>query len=127
MHTAIRLLLIANVAASLLPTPTTILPHASPLRTAAITAARQPPPAAAAAAYAAPPPAAARPGAAPGVAPLGAAMWQAVGARDFTEVDRLLRRGADPNMVCPDGWVTEAARPRQLLRSPHLPLASRLR
>ena len=82
-------------------------------RTAAITAARQPPPpAAAAAAYAAPPPAAARPGAATGFDPLGDAMWQAVGARDFTEVDRLLRRGADPNMVCPDGWVTEAARPR---------------
>ena len=58
-----------------------------------------------------PPPAAARPGAATGFDP-GDAMWQAVGARDFTEVDRLLRRGADPNMVCPDGWVTEAARPR---------------
>ena len=38
MHTAIRLLLIVNVAASFLPTPTTLLPHASPLRTAAITA-----------------------------------------------------------------------------------------
>ena len=41
------------------------------------------------------------------------ALWQAVGDRDLGEVTRLLRQGADPNMVCPDGWVRDECRPKE--------------
>ena len=44
---------------------------------------------------------------------LADALWQAVGARDLTEVQRLLRQGADPNMICPDGWVRDECRPKE--------------
>ena len=44
---------------------------------------------------------------------LADALWQAVGNRDLTEVQRLLRQGADPNMVCPDGWVRDENRPKE--------------
>ena len=40
------------------------------------------------------------------------ALWQAVGNRDREEVARLLQRGADPNMVCPDGWVRAECAPK---------------
>ena len=40
------------------------------------------------------------------------ALWQAVGNRDHEEVARLLSRGADPNMVCPDGWVRAECAPK---------------
>ena len=44
---------------------------------------------------------------------LADALWQAVGNRDLTGVQRLLRQGADPNMVCPDGWVRDENRPKE--------------
>ena len=44
--------------------------------------------------------------------PTGDALWSAVTARDLTEVQRLLRSGGDPNMICPDGWVREEHRPK---------------
>ena len=44
--------------------------------------------------------------------PIGDELWSAVGAKDIEEVDRLLRRGANPNMVCPDGWVRDENRPK---------------
>ena len=40
------------------------------------------------------------------------ALWAAVGARDQAEVEQLLRQGADPCMVCPDGWVRDECRPK---------------
>jgi hypothetical protein len=39
-------------------------------------------------------------------------LWQAVGDRDVDGVTRALRKGADPNMVCPDGWVRDECRPQ---------------
>jgi hypothetical protein len=44
--------------------------------------------------------------------PNGDELWSAVGARDRTEVARLLARGGDPNMVCPDGWVRAENAPK---------------
>ena len=44
--------------------------------------------------------------------PTGDALWSAVTARDLAEVQRLLRSGGDPNMICPDGWVREEHRPK---------------
>ena len=44
---------------------------------------------------------------------LADALWQAVGSRDLSEVQRLLRQGADPNMICPDGWVRDECRPKE--------------
>ena len=44
---------------------------------------------------------------------LADALWNAVGGRDLAEVQKLLRQGgADPNMVCPDGWVRDECRPK---------------
>lgn len=40
------------------------------------------------------------------------ALWNAVGSRDLAEVQRLLRQGANPNMICPDGWVKDECRPK---------------
>ena len=40
------------------------------------------------------------------------ALWTAVGNRDHDECRRLVARGADVNMVCPDGWVRDECRPK---------------
>jgi len=40
------------------------------------------------------------------------ALWSAVGGRDMAEVQRLLRQGSNPNMICPDGWVKDECRPK---------------